>query len=186
MSADEQLVHRIRRLSDKKAADELFERYYREIYAYVYRQCGQRELAMDLTQDIFLAVFRGIYSYDEKRAGFRTWLYRVASNKVADYYRSRQHRFSMLDVSLEDLQAEIPDDFDMLENVITRENIAEIMEEVSRYDLQWVRIFQQKCFGGRSFKEIAEELALPENTVKTRFYTMAKRIRERTKKGDRK
>ena len=87
------------KLGSRKAADELFERYYREIYAYIFKQCRDKELAMDLTQDTFVAAFRGIRSFNENKSGFRTWLYRVASNKITDYYRSRIFHRRSFDIS---------------------------------------------------------------------------------------
>lgn len=67
MQTDNQLIRRIKKKQDKKAADELIRRYYREIYAFTYRQTGERELALDLTQEIFITVLQGIYAFDEKR-----------------------------------------------------------------------------------------------------------------------
>ena len=54
MQTDNQLIRRIKKKQDKKAADELIQRYYREIYAFTYRQTGERELALDLTQEILM------------------------------------------------------------------------------------------------------------------------------------
>ena len=101
MASDEKLIKRILRRR-RAAADELFERYYAKIYAYVYRQTGAVELAQDLTQDIFLTVFTSLGAFDG-RASFRTWLYRIAANKVTDYYRSRAHREAALSAPLEDV-----------------------------------------------------------------------------------
>lgn len=58
MQTDNQLIRRIKKKQDKKAADELIRRYYREIYAFTYRQTGERELALDLTQEIFITVLQ--------------------------------------------------------------------------------------------------------------------------------
>ena len=52
----------------------------------------ERELALDLTQEIFITVLQGIYAFDEKKAGFRTWAYRVAANRITDYYRSKSYK----------------------------------------------------------------------------------------------
>ena len=92
MQTDNQLIRRIKKKQDKKAADELIRRYYREIYAFTYRTTGERELALDLTQEIFITVLQGIYAFDEKKAGFRTWAYRVAANRITDYYRSKSYK----------------------------------------------------------------------------------------------
>lgn len=191
MQSDKQLIRKIRRNADMAAADELISRYYREIYAYVYRQTGDRELSMDLTQDIFIAILQGIGSFDGRRAQFRTWAYRVASNKITDYYRSRLHRERQREspLPLDDTEKENglhPKDIaehphlkgrDVLELLLSRDLIRQVMEIIMQYDTDWVRIFQKKCFEERTFSEIAHELHLSENTVKTRFYSMLRRVR---------
>lgn len=178
MISDDRLIRKIKLYRDRKAADELFERYYKEIYAYVFRQCGERELSMDLTQDIFMSVFQGLYSFDSKKSSFRTWLYRIASNKITDYYRSKAHKSKLLEIPLDELESEIPDDSDLLEQISQKESVRKIMEIISSYELSWIRIFQMKCFEERTFSEIAEILNLPENTVKSRWYAMMKRLRK--------
>jgi len=176
MVPDDKLIRRIKQYNSRKAADELFERYYREIYAYVFQQCGEREPAMDLTQDIFLAVFQGIYSFDSRKSVFRTWLYHVASNKVTDYYRSRRHKEKLREIPIEEISSEIPDGEDISELLVQREYIAHIMEIVSGYELTWVRIFQMKYFEDKTFAEIAKALNISENTAKSRCYAIIKRL----------
>ncbi len=63
MHSDEQLIKKIKRRSDREAAGELLQRYYRDIYAFIFRQVSHRETAMDLTQDTFIAVLRGLPSF---------------------------------------------------------------------------------------------------------------------------
>ena len=82
MQSDNHLIRKIKKKQNKEAAGLLIERYYREIYAYTYRQVACKELAMDLTQEIFILVLKGIRAFDEKKGSFRTWIYRIASNKI--------------------------------------------------------------------------------------------------------
>ena len=92
MRDERKLIRNIKYRQDREAANELISHYYQEIFAYAFRQTGDQELAMDLTQEIFLSVLRGIGGFDERKAGFRTWLYRIASNRITDYYRSSLYR----------------------------------------------------------------------------------------------
>lgn len=178
MLTDNQLIHKIKRKQNRQAADELIERYYKEIYAYTYRQVTDVELSMDLTQDIFIAVLKGISTFDERKAQFRTWLYRVASNKITDYYRSYQHKMRLLEETFSpELEENLNSpDTDLLEHILQKEKMRKVMEVVTQYDIRWVRIFQMKCFEEKTFAEIAEALGLSDNTVKTRFYNMLRRI----------
>lgn len=185
MHEEKRLIKKIKRNGDKKAADQLVNQYYSEIYAFVYRQTTDVELAMDLTQEIFIAVLKGITKFDEKKAGFRTWIYKIASNKITDYYRSRYHRQQQLEVYGECLD-EVSESYDIEENIIQtiydKQMIQNAMKVVVKHGNEWVRIFQMKVFLDKTFNEIAIELNLPENTVKTRYYTMMKKLREEMKK----
>ena len=67
---------------------------------------------------------------------------------------------------------------DLSERIIQRELIQQIMAVVVKYELEWILIFQKKCFEEMTFTEIAKDLHLSVNTVKTRFYSMLKKIKQ--------
>jgi RNA polymerase sigma factor (sigma-70 family) len=86
------LIKKIQRNGDRAATDELVRCYYDEIYGFVRKQVLNADIALDLTQEIFISMLRTIGSYDMKRgARFRTWIYRIATNKVVDWFRSRAY-----------------------------------------------------------------------------------------------
>lgn len=181
MHSDYRLIRKIRKKNDRDLANELVSRYYDEIYVYAYKQLQEKELAMDITQDIFIAVLNGLHSYDEKKASFRTWLYRLASNKITDFYRSRFYKQKLLEsgpvetdyIGTNDNQEE------MIINKMTNEKmIQDVMILISGYNNEWIRIFQMKIFEELSFKEISKKLGISENTVKTRYYTMIKMLKK--------
>lgn len=193
MLSDNQLIKKIKGQQNREAANILVERYYKEIYVYAYRQTGNRELAMDLTQEIFVVILQGIGSFDQKKATFRTWAYRVASNKITDYYRSLAHKNQSMEVAflsqeergvfagvtVDEMESQTGNlTEDVAELIIRRDTISHVMEVVAGFDMEWVQIFQKKCFEEKTFLEIAEELGLSANTVKTRFYSMLRKIKQ--------
>lgn len=177
MVSDVKLIKRIRR-HNKAAADELFERYYRQIYAYVYRQTAEREIAFDITQDIFLTVFTALGTFDYRLASFRTWLYRIAANKITDYYRSHAHRIASTEIPLETVYDAATDEQDIETLLENRDYIRRIMESVSGFPPSWAGIFQMKVFEGMTFADISRLLHISENTAKARYYTIIKRLRK--------
>ena len=84
---ERRLIRKIKLFGSSKDADTLVRMYYDEIYYFVVRQINDRDAAYDLTQEIFISMLRSIGSYREKLASFRTWLYRIAENKVIDFRR---------------------------------------------------------------------------------------------------
>ncbi len=75
-------IRKIKLFGSSKDADSLVRAYYDEIYIFAARQISDKELARDLTQEIFISMLRSIASYQEKQSSFRTWLYRIATNKI--------------------------------------------------------------------------------------------------------
>ena len=77
------------RNGDKGALDKLVRKHYPQIYNYIYRYTGNKELAEDLTQETFLKLTRAIGRY-VPAAKFATFLYRIAQNTIIDHYRCKK------------------------------------------------------------------------------------------------
>lgn len=175
MDRDIRLIKRIRKKSDKAAANELISTYYKEVYAYVYKQTIDKELSMDLTQEIFISILKSIYRYDEKKASFRTWLYRIATYRLVDYYRSKNYKYTSIVVPIDDFN--IYDSEDMEITVENREDVEKIIDIVNRLDSLSQQIFRLKLFADYTFSQISNVLEIPESTAKTRYYSMIKKIK---------
>jgi RNA polymerase sigma-70 factor, ECF subfamily len=75
---------------DPEAFGDLYDRYCDQIYRFCYRRLRDREVAEDATADVFFKALRAIASYDAQVAPFSAWLYKIASNVVADQLRARR------------------------------------------------------------------------------------------------
>ncbi len=174
---EQMLISRVKQ-RDRRAADKLIQRYYNEIYAYVFRQTGEKEQAMDLTQEIFLAVLQSIGRFDANKASFRTWLYRIASHKVIDWFRGREHQRSGQQISLDQLEIDPMESLD-LEKLVTDKTFAEqVLLWLQTQDETLETLMRLKFYGDKTFDEIAEVLNLPVSTVKTRYYAALKAARK--------
>ncbi|HLI09239.1 MAG TPA: sigma-70 family RNA polymerase sigma factor [Ktedonobacteraceae bacterium] len=87
---EEQLIARSQH-GDINAFNQLVLLYQQITYNFVLRMVGDQDVAADLTQDTFIAAFRGISSFHQG-SSFRAWLLRIASNVVYDYWRRVQRR----------------------------------------------------------------------------------------------
>lgn len=169
---EEQWIREIQRRGSRTAADQLIRAHYDEIYRFVYRQTGHKEDAMDLTQSIFLAMLRALPTYRAERGAFRTWLFRIAANKVID--ARRKNRLTPL--PLEELEISAEEDFTV--QVQNRAVLEQMESYVSGLDLQAQAVFRLRLYGEQSFPEIAAALGEPEAAVKSRYYRLLKRLRE--------
>jgi RNA polymerase sigma-70 factor (ECF subfamily) len=154
---------------DQVAWEEIVRIHRRKVFNLAYKFVGRHDEAEDLTQDIFLRIFRALHTFD-RRANFQTWLISISRNLCIDHYRSlRKERETMArDVDAADLSPASPDrgpdrQLEQLDlKALVRQALAglpdSLREAVVLRDLQEF-----------SYLEIAERLRLPEGTVKSRI-----------------
>jgi RNA polymerase sigma-70 factor (ECF subfamily) len=154
---------------DQTAWNDIVRQHWRKVFNLAYKFVGRHDEAEDLTQDIFLKIFKALHTFD-RRANFQTWLISISRNLCIDHYRSvRKERETMArDVDASTLapisrertpygELEQHD----LKDVIRRGLAAlppSLREAVVLRDLQEF-----------SYQEIAARLHLPEGTVKSRI-----------------
>jgi RNA polymerase sigma-70 factor, ECF subfamily len=81
-----------RAASDPEAFGELYSRYVRRIYSYIYYRTGDHQEAEDLTARVFQRAMHHIGRYRDQGVPFSAWLYRIAHNLVANWHRDRSRR----------------------------------------------------------------------------------------------
>jgi RNA polymerase sigma factor (sigma-70 family) len=176
-------IKQIKKKGSEKAANELVSSYYQEIYRYVYRQTQDQEQSLDLTQEIFISMLQSLYQFDEKKASFRTWLYKIATYKVVDYFRSKHYRVQNLLETIQNMEVQSEEDFTF--TLLQKEELRAIAGIVNRLETLHQQIFRLKLFGDYSFPEIAASLQIPESTVKTKYYRSLKYVRKEMKEAER-
>ena len=169
------LIRKIQKNGDKYAADALIRTYYDEIVTYVYKQTSDRQMSLDLTQNIFISMLKTIIRYDERRAGFRTWLYKIATNKIIDHHRNRSKIQNKI-LNLDDV--DISDEKDFTKQLENEDLALRIGVYVGTFDAETQRIFRLKIFGDYTFVQIANVTETPEATVKTKYYRLLKILRK--------
>ena len=175
MDGENKLIRKIQIAGNREAADELIRKYFDDIYVYVYRQTSDKHTAMNLTQNIFVAVLQSIASYNAKKASFRTWLYRIATNKIIDFFRSQATEKSMSSV----LKVWT---FLTKWSLHARSKLKALLSNVQTYvnslEMNLQQIFRLKFYGEYTFGQIATLLGMPESTVKSKYYRLLKLLRE--------
>ena len=170
-------IHRIKLFGSSKDADSLVRAYYDEIYIFVARQISDKELARDLTQEIFISMLRSIASYQKKRSSFRTWLYRIATNKIIDFRRKALPDTIPLDELDETETVDYVGRIDYENNIVQAEFLEKIEKYVSSFQLDIQQIFRLHIYGGQTFQEIAVLTGMPEASVKSKYYRLIRQVR---------
>jgi RNA polymerase sigma-70 factor, ECF subfamily len=150
---------------DERAFTLIVRAYEQPVFNYVMRLVGDRSLAEDLTQEVFLRVFQGLPKFS-LRCRFTTWLFQVTKNRVLDELRANERR-PRLTVVLDDAP-------DLLEVVDAPVEQVEAMDAVWRsvdamnVDLKMALLLRDVV--GLSYTEIADSLEITLATVKWRIY----------------
>ena len=149
---------------DERAFTLIVRAYEVPVYNYVLRLVGNRSLAEDLTQEVFLRVFQGLPSFS-LRSRFTTWLFQVTKNRVLDELRAKERR-PRLTVALDDVpQLEVVDaPFERVEAVDA------VWRSVGDLNVDLKMALLLRDVVGLSYTEIADSLEITLATVKWRIY----------------
>ena len=154
---------------DQVAWEMIVRQHWRKVFNLAYKFVGRHDEAEDLTQDIFLKIFKALHTFD-RRANFQTWLISISRNLCIDHYRSvRKERETMArDVDASNLTpiSRERSPYGELEQIDLRKRIREALAFLPPALKQAVVLRDLQEF---SYQEIADQLGLPEGTVKSRI-----------------
>jgi RNA polymerase sigma-70 factor (ECF subfamily) len=163
---------------DAVAWEEIVQRYNRRIYNICYRFAGSADDAQDLTQEVFIKMYRTLNSYDVERSAFMTWVTTITRNLLVDHFRkSKQDRVTdSIDAApsehedatpLSDkIQDRTPTPDASAQSRETRETVHRALQKLSP-DLREAVILRD--LQDMDYREIATVLRVPEGTVKSRI-----------------
>ena len=161
------------RAGDRQAFSEIVRRLMPQVAALTYRMTGDRDTALDLAQDTFVAAWEKLDSY-RREASIAGWLYRIASNKTLNYIRSKA-RFKVESPASEPVASEASSS---PEHLLQRKELA---KRVHRFMLSLPPrqrvIFELRFYKGMSFEEIARATERALGTVKTGYREAVKKLR---------
>jgi len=154
---------------DQAAWEQIVRQHWRKVFNLAYKFVGRHDEAEDLTQDIFVKIFKALHTFD-RRANFQTWLISISRNLCIDHYRSaRKERETMArDVDASSLSPVSRErgPYGQLEQTDLKQLIRRALNELQPALRQAVVLRDLQEF---SYQEIADELGLPEGTVKSRI-----------------
>jgi RNA polymerase sigma-70 factor, ECF subfamily len=131
-----------------------------ELYGFAVRSLGDSGLAEEAVQETFLRAWRAGERFDPQLGSLRTWLFAILRNVVIDLGRARASRPALAADGIEPA-------VEPLEEALLSWQVEEAMRRIGE---QHRRVLVETYYRGRPYAEVAEELGVPEGTVKSRVY----------------
>ncbi|GCE50327.1 RNA polymerase sigma-70 factor (ECF subfamily) [Thermosporothrix hazakensis] len=150
--------------------DVLYQRYHRLMYALAYRLVSDHQVAEDLLQEAFFAVWQYAKSYSAQSGKVRTWLFSILHHRAIDYVRYVQRRSHLGNVPLESAEQE-PDicSEDAWEATWKHEQGTQVRNALMKLPVEQRMVIELAYFQGWTQAEIAEGCQIPLGTVKARM-----------------
>jgi RNA polymerase sigma-70 factor (ECF subfamily) len=163
---------------DAVAWEEIVQRYHRRIFNICYRFAGTSDDAQDLTQEVFIKMYRTLSSYDVERGAFMTWVTTMTRNLLVDHFRkTKQDRVTdSIDAAPSEREDAVPLS-DRIEDqaappdarVQSREAKQAVQEALQKLSPELREAVILRDLQDMDYKEIAQVLKIPEGTVKSRI-----------------
>ncbi len=170
--------------SNPAAFRPLYDKYFEQIFRFIFRRTADQNISADLCSQVFLKALQKLGSYQFKGVPFSAWLYRIASNEIAQFYREdKKNRV----ISLETTQlSDLIDEMEETNNESLRRAMITAIDTLKINDLQ---LIEMRFFEQRPFKEIAEILDITESNAKVKTYRILEKLKKTiiqiTKQGGR-
>jgi RNA polymerase sigma-70 factor (ECF subfamily) len=154
---------------DQTAWDLIVKQHWRKVFNVAYKFVGRHDEAEDLTQDIFVKVFRSLGTFD-RRANFQTWLISISRNLCIDHYRSVRRERETVDRNIESTElAHASPDPGPMAGLEQRDRVTLLRQALSALQPALRTAVILRDLQELSYQEIADQLRLPEGTVKSRI-----------------
>jgi RNA polymerase sigma factor (sigma-70 family) len=144
----------------------LVRRHYKLVFSFLYRMTGDKELAMDLTQETFIKVLNHLSKY-RGSADFKSWILTIASNHAKDFFKSKAHQNSRNTYELHDRDAKTEKSVSSIfERNEKRKEIKEALDGLPDFQREAILL---KYYNDMKISEIARVTNATESTVKSRL-----------------
>lgn len=166
---------------DSKSLEILIEKYLKIVYGFVYKNVGGAADAEDITQEIFVKVWKNIRKFDQKK-NFKPWIFQIAKNASIDFLRKKKSvpfsKFENEKGQNPFIENIIEKSLNLLENFANKTTLALAMHGLTNKEQKLINLRHNN---GMSFKEIAEIFDESINTIKSRYRRILISLRKNIK-----
>ena len=150
----------------------LYERHFNEVFRFIFRRAGHKEITADLTQQTFLKAMLGLPRYEPRGLPFRAWLFRIALNEVRMHWRKRKE--VVMGLSIAEVRG-MWEEMGFLEDDGRQQHLARALGRLSE---DKARLIELRFMDGLSFAEIGQVIGIGEDAAKMRTHRVLAVLRD--------
>lgn len=160
-------------ITDPSHFEVLYNKYYDRIVAFVYQRLDDKEMAFDITSQVFLKALTHLPNYKFKGLPFSAWLFRIAYNELCDLFkRNEQYRTVNIDTHL---LKELIEEADIETKEYYLKSMVDSISELPPSELE---LIEMRFFDEMSFREIGSTLGITENNAKVKVYRLLDKVKK--------
>jgi RNA polymerase sigma-70 factor (ECF subfamily) len=162
----------------------LYDGYYPKIFGYILKRVANLEIAQDITSETFFKTLKKLWQFRWRNIPFSAWLYRIANNEIANYYRKNCYLVSLEilrdeqgfePVALHNPETEF---LEAQEKLKQHQDFLKIQEKISQLSIRYQEVITLRFFEKKKIKEIAEILGKKEGTIKSLLHRGLEQLKE--------
>lgn len=143
--------------------EQIYDDYKDKIYEFIFYKVSNKELAEDLTSDVFISVYKNLHRYDAEKSFITTWLYAITYNRLKNYYKSRKNNVYSIEYLIEMSNEIHIVKYDSSEQEELRLVLKNVMKELPERNR---RIVLMKYYGNMTSREIGKCLDISPGNVR--------------------
>jgi RNA polymerase sigma-70 factor (ECF subfamily) len=156
---------------DKQAFGALYDIYYNKIIRFTFHRTGSVQIAADITSETFLKILKNINKFVFQDIPFSAWVYRIASNETANYFRQKKSYSlnKMIELGFEPEDAKnLEDEFVLEQEKIDKNNaFIKAVGKIKSLPIHYQEVISLRFFEKKKTREIADILGKNEGTIKS-------------------
>lgn len=154
-------------MTSEEFFSEIYSAYCKRIYNYIYGRIPNHEAAEDIAAEVFVAVWKNLWSYDASKGNMSTWLYTIAANKTTNYIKQARIR---REVSVAELPEDTAQNFSDEANSLSSRILSRLTDEECEFLMMRYAL-------GLSNEEIAKILGGTSSSISARYSRLLKKCR---------
>ena len=182
LKEEKELVKRAQK--DPEVFAKLYDEYYPKIFGYILRRVANLEIAQDITSETFFKVLKKLWQFRWQNISFSAWLYRIANNEIANYYRKNRYLVSLEilrdEQGFEPVALHNPEtEFLEAEEELKRyQDFLKVQEKISQLPIKYQEVITLRFFEKKKIKEISEILGKKEGTIKSLLHRGLEKLKD--------